>query len=230
METKKSPKANLESKKTLLREIGFIIALFLCLVAFEWNSYEKTISLLDNDFNRGITDDDIIPITRQDLPSPPEFPKVPVVSDVIQIVDVDVPVDDIIPSTEDIKNIGVEVMNYVPKRTEEASKDEVLPFVLVEEKPAFMGGDENEFTKWVAKNMVYPEIAKENRIQGRVIMSFIVTAEGKVTDVQVLRGVDPSLDKEATRVIAMSPKWTPGKQRNKAVRVKYTFPVIFRLR
>ncbi len=150
-------------------------------------------------------------------------------SDVIQIVDDDVSVNDDIITLEDDKNIGVQVMDYVQAEEEEMVEEDI-PLAVVEEKPKFMGGDENEFSKWVAKNMTYPEMAKENGIQGRVICSFVVTAEGKVADVKILRGVDPSLDKEAIRVISMSPRWTPGKQRTKAVRVKYTFPVIFQLR
>jgi len=120
----------------------------------------------------------------------------------------------------------------VYKKSKFIGDDEIMEedAKVVEEKPKFMGGDENEFTKWVYRNMRIPEIAKENNIQGRVICSFVVAADGKVVDVKVLRGVDPSLDVEAFRVISMSPKWTPGKQGGKPVRVKYTFPVIFQLR
>ena len=76
----------------------------------------------------------------------------------------------------------------------------------------------------------YPEIAKENGVQGRVTLQFTVEKDGSVTNVKVVRGVDPSLDKEAVKVVSSSPKWTPGKQRDRAVRVTYTFPVIFQLR
>ncbi len=229
MEIKKSPKASLENKKMLFTEIGFILALFICLVAFEWKTYEKSVSLLDTSTEIA-TEEEMVPITREELPPPPEIPKIPVVSDAIQIVDDDVSVnDEIIFSDEDDKNVGVQVMDYVQAEEEEMVEEDI-PLAVVEEKPKFMGGDENEFSKWVAKNMTYPEMAKENGIQGRVICSFVVTAEGKVADVKILRGVDPSLDKEAIRVISMSPRWTPGKQRTKAVRVKYTFPVIFQLR
>ena len=76
----------------------------------------------------------------------------------------------------------------------------------------------------------YPDVAKENGVQGRVMLQFTVGADGVVRDVKVLRGVDPSLDKEAVRVVSMSPKWTPGKQRDRNVKVTYTFPVIFQLR
>lgn len=147
------------------------------------------------------------------------------------IVDDDMKItSDLIISTEDNKNLGVEIKEYVQGRKEEVVEEEDIPFMFVEEKPKFQGGDEHGFTKWVAERLVYPEIAKENGVQGRVTLSFRVNTDGSVSDVKVLRGVDPSLDKEAVRVVSMSPKWTPGRQRNKAVRVIYTFPVIFQLR
>ena len=93
-----------------------------------------------------------------------------------------------------------------------------------------MGGDANAFSKWVNERLVYPEIAKENGVSGRVTLQFTVNTDGSVSNIKVLRGVDPSLDKEAVRVVSMSPKWTPGKQRDRAVKVTYTFPVIFQLR
>ena len=113
---------------------------------------------------------------------------------------------------------------------EEVIEEEAIPFQLVEEKPSFQGGDANAFSKWVNQRLVYPEIAKENGVQGRVTLKFTVEKDGRVTNVRVLRGVDPSLDKEAVRVVSSSPKWTPGKQRGRAVPVTYTVPVIFQLR
>ena len=123
---------------------------------------------------------------------------------------------------------------YIQKNGKEAINHEVeeepIPFQLVEEKPSFQGGDANQFSKWVNSRLVYPEIAKENGVQGRVFLQFTVEKDGSVTKVKVLRGVDPSLDKEAVRVVSMSPKWKPGKQRDRAVAVTYNFPVIFQLR
>ena len=100
----------------------------------------------------------------------------------------------------------------------------------MKQKPSFNGGDANEFSKWVNGKLVYPEIAKENGVQGRVMLQFTVNTDGSVSNVKVLRGVDPSLDKEAVRVVSSSPKWKPGRQRDRAVKVTYTFPVIFQLR
>ena len=110
------------------------------------------------------------------------------------------------------------------------TSEENISFNLVEIKPSFMGGDANTFSKWVNDRLVYPAIAKENGVQGKVTLQFTINTDGTLSNVKVLRGVDPSLDKEAVRVVSMSPKWTPGKQRDRAVKVTYTFPVIFQLR
>ena len=139
--------------------------------------------------------------------------------------------DDFLDLTEDDSNLGVDIMDYKEAEVvEEAVEEEAIPFQLVEQKPSFNGGDANEFSKWVNSRLVYPEIAKENGVQGRVTLQFTVEADGRVTNVRVLRGVDESLDKEAVRVVSSSPKWKPGKQRDRAVKVTYTFPVIFQLR
>jgi TonB family protein len=103
------------------------------------------------------------------------------------------------------------------------------PFQLVEQKPTFQGGDENAFSTWVKNHIQYPPTAKENGIQGRVMLFFVVDTDGSVQDVIVLRGVDPALDKEAIRVVSSSPKWTPGRQDGQTVRVAYNFPVQFQL-
>ena len=131
---------------------------------------------------------------------------------------------------EDDANLGVEIKEYIEQVEEEVVEEEAIPFQLVETKPGFMGGDANAFSKWVNERLQYPEIAKENGIQGRVLLQFVVGADGSVSNVKVVRGVDPSLDKEAVRVVQSSPKWSPGKQRDRAVKVTYTFPVIFQLR
>ena len=133
-------------------------------------------------------------------------------------------------SFEDDATLGVEIMDYIETVEEEEVEEEAIPFALVENKPTFQGGDANTFSKWVNSRLEYPEIAKENGIQGRVTLQFTVNTDGSVSDVKVLRGVDSSLDKEAVRVVSSSPKWKPGMQRDKPVRVTYTFPVIFQLR
>ncbi len=109
----------------------------------------------------------------------------------------------------------------------EGKETEEITFIIVEDMPKFRGGDHNAFQAWIQRNLRYPEIAVENGISGRVFVKFAVNTEGKVVDAKVVRGVDPALDKEALRVINSSPKWDPGKQRGKPVKVQFTFPVVF---
>jgi protein TonB len=230
MEIKKSAKASLENKRLLFTEIGFVIALLVVYGAFEYSSKEKAASILDGD-NQIVEVEDMVPITQETPPPPPEAPKIPILSDQIDIVDDEIKVDDdMFMNLEDNANMGVEIMDYVEETKEEVVEEEAIPFQLVEEKPSFNGGDANEFSKWVNSKLVYPEIAKENGVQGRVTLQFTVNADGTVSNVKVLRGVDSSLDKDAVRVVSSSPKWKPGKQRDRAVKVTYTFPVIFQLR
>ena len=110
------------------------------------------------------------------------------------------------------------------------SGEEIIPFQLVETKPTFQGGDANAFSKWVNSQLVYPDKAKEDKIAGRVVLSFKVDTDGTVRDVRVLRGAHEMLDAEAVRVVSASPKWEPGRQKGEPVAVTYTFPVIFQLR
>ena len=226
MEIKKSEKASLENKRFLFTEVGFVVALLIVLGAFEYTSKEKKTAVLEAD-ETIVEVEDMVPITQETPPPPEAAPKIPILSDNIDIVDDDIEVDDsMFQNLEDSDDLAVEIMDYV----EEVEEEKAIPFQLVEEKPSFQGGDANQFSKWVNSKLVYPEIAKENGVQGRVTLQFTVNADGTVSNVKVLRGVDPALDKEAVRVVSMSPKWKPGKQRDRAVKVTYTFPVIFQLR
>ncbi|MDD7010817.1 MAG: energy transducer TonB [Candidatus Cryptobacteroides sp.] len=229
MEIKKSPSADLNNKKLLFVEIGFVIALLIVYGAFEYRSKEKKEAVLAAE-NTEIIEEEIVPITQENTPPPPEIAKVPVLSDIIDIVEDDITVEDNILNLEDDANLGVEVMDYVSEVEEEVVEEESIPFALVEKKPSFMGGDANTFSAWVNQHLEYPEVARENGVSGRVMLQFTVNPNGSVTDVKVLRGVDPALDKEAVRVISSSPKWEPGRQRDRAVKVTYTFPVVFQLR
>ena len=229
MEIKKTPKADLENRRTLYTEIGLVVALLVVWGAFSYSTKEKAVASLGED-TQVVEVEDMVPITQETPPPPPEAPKIPVLSDQIDIVEDDIKVEDNFMSLEDDANLGVEIMDYVEEVKEEVVEEEAIPFQVVEEKPSFNGGDANEFSKWVNSKLQYPEIAKENGVQGRVTLQFTVNPDGSVSNVKVLRGVDSSLDKEAVRVVSMSPKWKPGKQRDRAVKVTYTFPVIFQLR
>lgn len=229
MEKKKSERADLQNKKVLFMEIGCIVALALVYFGFEYTSEEVRTAVLDE--NNVITEiEDLIPITFETPPPPPAAPKIPVLSDQIDIVDDEIEIDDnMFLKLEDDPGSGVEIKDYIEVIDEEVEEEEI-PFMLVEEKPTFQKGDANQFSKWVNQRLVYPEIAKENGVQGRVTLQFTIDKDGSLTKVKVVRGVDPSLDKEAVRVVSMSPKWEPGRQRDRAVPVTYTFPVIFKLR
>ena len=183
------------------------------------------------DTTQVVAEEEMIAIQNELPPPPPEAPSIPVLSDVIDIVEDDIKLDDDLFINLEDNNQAIEIQDYKEAEVEEEEvEEEAIPFQLVEQKPSFNGGDANEFSKWVNSRLVYPEIAKENGVQGRVTLQFTVEADGRVTNVRVLRGVDESLDKEAVRVVSSSPKWKPGKQRDRAVKVTYTFPVIFQLR
>ena len=229
MEVKKSSKANLENKKTLFLEMGFIFTLLIVFCAFQYNSAGNKAAILQIS-SQGIVEVDNIPVTLTPPPPPPEQPQAPVVSDVIDIMPDDLIVDNSVFNTENIPNKPIEIIEYVTVITEEVIEEAGIPIAFVEEKPLFMGGDANNFSKWVNANMEYPELARDNGVQGRVTIEFTVMTDGSVANIKVLRGVDSSLDKEAVRIVSMSPKWTPGKQKDKAVKVIYQFPVVFQLR
>ena len=230
MEIKKTEKASMENKRFLFTEIGMVIALIIVWGAFSYTSREKKVATLEAD-QTVVEVEDMVPITEETPPPPEAAPKIPILSDQIDIVDDNIKVDDSMFQNIEDSNEGFEIMDYIESAPEEETiEEEAIPFQLVEEKPSFNGGDANEFSKWVNSRLVYPEIAKENGVQGRVTLQFTVNADGTVSNVKVLRGVDSSLDKEAVRVVSSSPKWKPGKQRDRAVKVTYTFPVIFQLR
>lgn len=221
MEAKKTRKADLESKRILFLEIGFVVVLGVVLAAFEWSSRPKENQM----FNQSLEDvgeEEIIPITRQQEKPPPPPPAPPQVFE-LNIVDDDVEIEDQL-ELDDMEADDNLAMEFVPIEEEE---DEEVAFIIVEDMPKFQGGDQNTFRAWIQSNLKYPEIAAENGISGKVFVNFVVNKNGEVVDAKVVRGVDPSLDQEALRVVRSSPKWTPGKQRGKPVKVQFTFPIVF---
>lgn len=230
MTTKKSPRADLENKRLLLIQIGSILALVVVLAAFEYKTYDRNVNLITAEIPQ-IIEEEQIPVTMETPPALPEMPLTPVLSDAIEIVEDDIFIEeDVFIDTEDDGTFAIEIRDYVSTNTEEAVEEEEIPLAIVEEKPKFMGGDENTFTKWVHERIVYSDLAKENGIQGRVVLTFLVDADGYVKNVTVLRGLDPSIDKEAVRVVSSSPRWTPGRQRDRNVKVRYNFPINFQIR
>jgi len=200
MEPKKNPKISLEKKKGLFFQIGLIITLLVIFGAFEWKSYDKVAYNLGQ-LSLDDLEEEIIPITQQEVKPPPPPPPPP---EVIEIVEDE---DEMI-------------------EIEEESDDEF--FMVVENMPEFPGGDLG-LMKYIQKNVKYPPIAKEYNITGKVYVSFIVDKSGAVTNVKVVRGVDKNLDAEAVRVVKSLPKYKPGQQRGKPVRVMFTIPINFTL-
>ena len=227
MEIKKSPKADLEGKKTTNLFIGAIMVLAVLFVGFEWSERDRKV-VTDSGIVDPVFEEEIIPITEQEQPKqappPPEAPKA---EEVLNIIENDSQVEESTVQASDDTQAAVEV-KYTPVEVEEEEVDEQQIFQVVEENPEFPGGMK-ECMKFLNNNIKYPQISQENGVQGRVIIQFVVNADGTIVDPVVVRGVDPYLDKEALRVIKLMPKWKPGKQRGKAVRVRYTQPVLFRL-
>ena len=225
MEIKKSPKADLQNKRGLLLEIGLAVALAIVIGAFAWTPKEHRIEQVD--LNYAIVEEEITEITRQDQkpPEPPKKVEVKVIADLLQVVTNDTKIET--SMTFDEFDEDAEVFQEVEVVEEEIVDDE--PFLIVETMPTFQGGDLNTFRNWVQSNVRFPQIALENGIQGTVVLSFVIEKDGSLTNIQVLRTPDRSQSEEATRVLQKSPKWTPGKQRNQVVRVKYNLPVVFRV-
>ena len=226
MELKKSDKANLEKKKGLFLQIGLVTVLALLLIAFEWTTREVATGSL-GELSDVVLEEEIIPITRPEEIQPPPPPPPPQVTEVLNIVedDVDIDADLFIDDVEARPDTRIDFSQMVFDDEQEAEEAEV--FFIVEDMPDFQGGGQDAFRRFIAENLRYPQIAAENGIQGRVFVQFVVNADGSVSDATVVRGVDPSLDREATRVVMSSPRWTPGRQRGQAVRVAFTFPINF---
>ena len=227
MEVKKSPQADLEGKKTTNLLIGAILTLAVLFIGFEWSERDKKVTT-DTGIQEAIFEEEVIPITEQEQPQQaPPPPQAPPAEEVLQIIENDSKVEESTIQASDDTNAAVEV-KYTPVEVEEEEVDEQEIFTIVEEMPEYPGGIAAAL-KWIANELKYPAIAQENGVQGRVTVRFTINADGSVVDPAILRGVDPHLDKEALRVIGKMPKWKPGKQRGKAVRVSYNLPVRFKL-
>ena len=221
MEPKKNPEVNLERKKGLFLQIGLIIALLVVLGAFEYKTYEKIAYNLGS-LSLDDLEEEIIPITQQEVKPPPPPPPPP---EIIEIVEDDVVIEDEI-EIEDTESDEDEVIEIIEEDDEEV-------FMVVEKMPEFTykkkKGAEAIF-KFINEKVSYPAIAKEYNITGKVYVSYVVDRSGKVINVKVVRGVDKNLDAEAVRVVKlMSPWYTSGKQRGKSVNVLHTIPINFTL-
>ena len=221
---KKTAQADLTKKSGLYLSIGLVISLLVVITAFEWKFYDEG-SLVD----LGTVDDNFedmmeIPPTQQPPPPPPviqqpEIVEVPDEEEIEQEIEVNLDVE--ITEETVIEDIIFE------EAPEEEVADEI--FTIVEDQPSFQGGGHAAFLQWVSKNLRYPAQAQRMGIEGRVYVQFVIERDGTVTDVQAIKGIGGGADEEAVRVIQSAPKWTPGKQRGRAVRVRMILPISFQL-
>jgi protein TonB len=225
MQIKKSPKADLNNKKGLFLEIGMIFALLLTVAAFAYTQKERNVEIIETSME--VVEEEITDITTQDQkpPEPPKKVEMQVLSDVLNVVTNDTKIETEFDSSEFSEDI--EIVQQI-EVVEEAAEDDA-PFIIAEEMPKFQGGDLMKFRSWVQGKLKYPQIAQENGISGKVTLTFVIERDGSLTNIQVMQSPDRSLADEAVRVLQSSPKWTPGKQRNSPVRVRYTLPVEFRI-
>ena len=227
MEIKKSERADLERGKGTSLLIGFVIALGVMFVALEWTQREVE----DNSELYTVKDvslnEEMIPITLPEKKTVPPPPAAVTKAEIIEIVEDDADIEeDIMASTED--NVEwVDLDEYDVVEVEPEPEEEEI-FMVVEDQPEFPGGTA-ALLDYLRKNIKYPAICRENNIQGRVLVTFIVNKDGAIIEPEVVKSVHPQLDREALRVISTMPNWKPGSQRGKPVRVKYTVPVNFRL-
>jgi len=234
MESKKSPKADLQNKKTLFFEIGLALSLLFVFVAFNWTTKEKQEAVLVAERSEIVEEEEQVPITESEPPPPPEVQQQIQIPETIDIVDDDIEIaSDFDFSVTESENL-IGDLKYVEKKQEEVKKEEVveevIPYAFVEKKPSFNGKDPKDaFPDWVENKCNYPEEARANGIQGSVRVALDVETDGTVTNVRVTNAgsVDPLLAEETLRVVKSSPKWEPGSQNGKKVKVPFTFSVNF---
>ncbi|HNS18657.1 MAG TPA: energy transducer TonB [Bacteroidales bacterium] len=230
MDPRKTEKSDLESKRTLFTQIGLIVVLAIVLLAFEWKQYERAKLELGARDNIEVIEEVIIQ-TEQEMAKPPA-PTPPPQTTILEIVDDDVTIeDDIMIDAESDENTQMEEYVAPPPSAVEADEEEIEEaeiFTVVEESPSFPGGEEARI-RFLQENIEYPQMARESGIQGTVYMTFVVEPSGSVSAVRVLRGIGGGCDEEAIRVIQKMPRWNPGKQRGKPVRVQFTMPIKFTL-
>ncbi len=226
MEIKKSPKADLESKKSTFILIGLVVSLFVIWRVFEYKSYDKQSV---DEFQRTVEviEEEMVEITKQEQPKPqPPAPKPQVTQ--IEIVDNEEEIEDEIEIDAEVSQDEVIEEYFAPAEIEEEEIVEAEIFKVVEVMPEFPGGAA-KMMEYIQKNMKYPMMARESDIQGRVFVNFVVEPDGSISNVAVIRGIGGGCDEEAVRVVESMPKWNPGKQRGTAVRCAFTVPIIFKL-
>jgi len=225
MELKKSVKADLEWRKPMFIQIGLVISLLIVYMAFEFVGARES----DGDVFLGGTigeEEEKVIQTEQPKDLPPTPPP-PMVESLIDIISDDIKVADFIIDVESNQDLITEEYIAPIEEKQEVVKEAEI-FVVVEVLPEYTGGEEARL-KFLRDNIVYPKVARETGMEGKVIIAFVVEPDGRLSHFEVVRGAAPALDEEALRVAKLMPKWKAGKQRGKEVRVRYTMPITFTL-
>lgn len=224
MKAKKSKKAELKNKSVLFLEIGFIVAIGAVLAAFQWTSKELIEPVLNGSWD-GDYEAQLVPVprTEPEKNEPPNEQRVSAI-EIVEELDEFEEMDFGLFSSEANPD---QLVAVIPMEGEkEVEEDKVL--TRSEIMPGFPGGD-RALLRFIATHVKYPELAKENGVEGRVYVGFVVNKRGQVEQVQVVKGVDPLLNNEARRIIESLPKWSPGFQGGRAVNVCFTVPINFKL-
>jgi protein TonB len=220
MESKKNPEADLERRKSSLRWMGVMAAMAFVLVSFEWKWFDVQVEGL-GDYKTDLLEEEVIPVSFQQPPPPPPPPQQQ--QTVLEIVEDDEEIEEEL-EMEDMEVDEDTEIEFIEEVEEEFVEEEI--FTIVQDMPSFPGGDQ-AMLSYLGKNIKYPTLAKESGIQGTVYVTFVVEKDGSVSNVKVLRGIGGGCDEEAIRVVKSMPKWTPGKQRGKPVKVQYNLPCRF---
>lgn len=228
MEAKKTPKADLENKRGMFLQIGLMLTLLIIIGLFSWSQSEQKVETMSA--TGEVVEQDVMDVTVQEQKQPePVKVETAALSDFIKVVKNDAKIDQEFTFLDDFDTEALSNMEVKTFAKKEEAIEEEIPIFSAEEMPKFQGKDINEFRKWVVSNLVYPQLAQENGISGRVTIQFVIERDGKLSNVEVIRGVDRELDAAAVKTVSSSPKWTPGKNNGKPVRIKYIIPVDFTL-
>ena len=232
MEVKKTSRSNLENKRFIFREIGFIVALSMVFFAFETKYYQEEAKEIS--FPVETSDiEEVLPVFVPQRASQP-LPKISVKPlDFIEIVENEMDFENEMDVVDDNENTkGSLTGKATDWQSEYGNTDETgegdgdIPFITVEKMPRFNG----DLNTWLRKNLRYPARCAEMGIGGKVFIEFVVEKDGSISSINVVRSADQDLSQEAIRVVKAMPKWIPGMQRDKAVRVRFTIPITFQLR
>lgn len=233
MEIKKTPQADMEQRRTTGFLLGLILVLALCYVALEWNATEAGDDGIDPiDLTDLMHETEMVPMSNEEIITQLEEKQPSEKGEKLNIVDDDVEVD---PHEEEMTNDDEQLLKELEEQQEdkalaslEVDPQNPLNFHVVEDLPQYPGGAV-ELMKWLTKNLRYPSVAQQQKVQGSVVAVFYVEKDGSITGINIVRSLSPECDREALRVLRMMPHWTPGIQHDEPCRTKVQIPIVFKL-